>query len=258
MADRGFTDEELMAYADGELDEARASQIDLALAADAALADRLAMFTGSRGAISDAYAPDLDQPVPDVLIARVHELDDKTRRKPDAVTQLTGAPSTAPAPANTNRTPMWQTAVAACVALVVGLGAGFMLTEKPSTNPASLQITELADPAIVQALTAAPSGETLILQGGHRFAAVATFRDAAGTLCREFEYDQATGRTIVSVACHRDNSWTVQFAVAAPAGNESGYAPASSMETLDTYLASTGADLPLSPEDEAEALRALQ
>ena len=43
-----FTDEELMAYADGELDEARAMTLDQALAEDAGLADRLALFVDTR------------------------------------------------------------------------------------------------------------------------------------------------------------------------------------------------------------------
>ena len=67
--------------------------------------------------------------------------------------------------------------------------------------------------------------------------------------------DTAAGSSVVSVACRADGAWSVRFAVVAPV-RDGGYAPASSMEALDAYLASAGAHEPLSPADEAAALAA--
>ncbi|WP_292626990.1 hypothetical protein [Mesorhizobium sp.] len=101
------------------------------------------------------------------------------------------------------------------------------------------------------------SGEETVLAGStDRIRAVATFRDGTGSLCREFEIDSANRSTVISVACHSDIGWAVNFAVVAPT-RDGAYAPASSTEALDSYLAATRAHEPLSREDEAAALRSL-
>ncbi|MEM9107199.1 MAG: anti-sigma factor, partial [Pseudomonadota bacterium] len=84
--------------------------------------------------------------------------------------------------------------------------------------------------------------------------AIASYRDAVETLCREFEVDRTDNSTIVAVACRADTQWEYRFTVVAGQTN-SGYAPASSLEALDAYLNAVGASDPLSPEDEAAALQ---
>jgi hypothetical protein len=98
-----------------------------------------------------------------------------------------------------------------------------------------------------------PSGERTNVAGG-QFVAIASFRTADGDLCREFEFDAADRTTLVSVACRDGAAWDLRLAVVAPSADASGYAPASSMETLDAYLMAIGADAPLSAEEEAAAI----
>lgn len=62
-----YDDEILMAYADGELDEAKRAEIAAAAAKDPELARRVQQFRSLRDEIAGAYSMVLDQPVPDRL-----------------------------------------------------------------------------------------------------------------------------------------------------------------------------------------------
>jgi anti-sigma factor RsiW len=90
-------EEELHAYIDGELPAARADDVAAALAADPALAARVAAFAADKAALAAAYRPIGRAPVPLAWIARVHR-------------------ATAPAP----RRYAWIAALAACVVLALG------------------------------------------------------------------------------------------------------------------------------------------
>jgi hypothetical protein len=62
-----YDDETLMAYADGELDEATSAEISAAIEQDPELARRVARHRALRGEIAGAFAGVIDQPVPDHL-----------------------------------------------------------------------------------------------------------------------------------------------------------------------------------------------
>ncbi len=62
-----YDDETLMAFADGELEEARHTEIAAAVEKDPELARRVQQFRALRHEIAGAYAAVLDQPVPDRL-----------------------------------------------------------------------------------------------------------------------------------------------------------------------------------------------
>jgi anti-sigma factor RsiW len=243
-----FSDEELMAYADGELAEDRAAALDLALAADDALAERLALFTETRAILADALRPMLDDPVPAHLVQRVRDL-----AAADAAAQ---AANVVAFPARPQAPPIWQLPIAASIALAVGFGAGLMLRGQADPD-APIQFAGTLDPALTEALDSLASGQSLTLASGARVEAIATFRSDDDAVCREFEYDHAGGTTVVSVVCHDGQDWQTRLAVAAAPADETGYAPASSMEALDAYLTATNAGATLSVEDEAAALSAL-
>lgn len=251
-----FTDEELMAYADGELAEDRATDLDLALATESGLAERLALFVDTRMLSKEALEPMLAEPVPEHLIAQVRALAaaGQPSEAPAGDTVVT-FPDKRPAPA---AMPVWKLPLAAALALAVGLGAGLTLAPTGESAGVGLQIATLTDAQIIGALNTVASGDDLLLQDGSRIAPVATFVDGSQALCREFELDRADGQTVVSVACHRDDGWDVQMAVASAAATETGYAPASSLAILDAYLTANEAGPPLDLQAEAEALQALR
>jgi hypothetical protein len=247
MARETVDDETLMAYADGETDADTTARIDGALAADARLAARLAVFIESRAAVSAAFAPKLSEPVPDKLLSAVRQMAETSAASRANVVSL-GERRIA-------RRGAWApTAIAASLALALGLGAGWGLRDPGEGG--LLQMAALDDPAVAAALAELPSGGTQDLAAGDRLRAIASFQSADGALCREFEHDRTGGGTIVAIACHEGGTWALKLAIAA--GSEGGYAPASSLETLDAWLVSTEAGQPLSEADEAAALAKLR
>ncbi|MCV3271303.1 anti-sigma factor family protein [Roseobacter sinensis] len=250
-----FTDEELMAYADGELAEERATELDLALAESPALSDRLALFVTTRAVAKDAWTPSLEDPVPAHLVEHVRALAAETDAPPASDDTVVAFPKRSETPA---ATPFWRLPLAAGLAAAIGLGAGLGLAPQPNTGTGGIEIAALTDSRIVDALNTLPSGADLRLDDGARIAPIATFFDGAQSLCREFEFDRADGMTVVSVACQREGQWDVQMAVAATAATDTGYAPASSLDVLDAYLTANEAGPPLDPDAEAAALDALR
>jgi anti-sigma factor RsiW len=63
-----FTDEELSAFIDGELDEARTEQVAAAVEASAELSARIEAFAADKDMIARIYGPLIDLPVPAALV----------------------------------------------------------------------------------------------------------------------------------------------------------------------------------------------
>lgn len=243
-----FGDEMLMAYADGELDADTARAIADAAAADPALARRIAMFARTRDVLNDAARARPLEPVSPALDARVRDILRAARPDPDAaVVPFRRRAASAPA-----YRPM---AAAAALALAVGIAGGFVVSRSlDAGDPGGTGIAALMAPGVAEALDTLASGERGAVAGGD-IATIASFLNADGELCREFELERADRDTVVSVACRTDTGWQARLAIAVPAADDTGYAPASALGTLDAYLGAIGAGAPLSPEDEAAALR---
>jgi anti-sigma factor RsiW len=247
-----FDDETLMAYADGALDEGLAQRIAAAAAGDPALARRIAVF-GQTGALLGAVgaarplpplSADLDARIAATLAAA------RDAAPPQAATVLPFRPAARPA---------WRPlALAASVALLVGAVGGVVagLSLRPAEAPGGLGVALLEEPGIDAALGRLAAGERGAAGAGE-VAIIASFLTADGAFCREFEYDAPDGATLVSVACRADGGWQTQLAVVTGSTGAGGYAPASSLETLDAYLTAIGAGAPMSAAEEAAQLSAL-
>ncbi|MDO5613103.1 MAG: hypothetical protein Q4G14_07660 [Paracoccus sp. (in: a-proteobacteria)] len=240
------SDEMLMAFVDGELSEAEARAVAAAIAADPAQAARADMFRATRAALS-ASAPPLPTHDDSALIARIRAA---------AVPTATAAASSAaiahptPAPANRNWRPAAIAASVAAAAVVFGYAAG-LFGPGPVPAPGGLSAP------LVAALEGVPSGEGTVLEDGE-FTAIASYRIADGTICREYERHGAAQTAIVAVACRDNGGWSNRFATEFGQSAD-GYVPASAeIEGLDAALAEMGAGDPLDPTEETEALRALR
>jgi len=261
MISREFDDETLMAFADGELDEETAAAVEKAMETKDDLARRVELFLQTRVQAKAALGPLLEEPVPERLSQSVRRMIDEAKRR-GFPSDDSEAPRVVALKANDNRVPSpsqrsWIIPLAASLlAVVFGIG-GYLAGIGTQDVPQGLEIAGLNSPALSEALGQVASGEEAFLAGSDdRMRVNATFRDETGALCREFEIDSADRSAVVSVACRSNDAWAVNFAVVAPAGG-GGYAPASSTEALDSYLAATGAHEPLSREDEVAALRSL-
>lgn len=254
-----FDDETLMAYADGELDDETRQAIEKAIDSDESLAARVAMFKETAILSKRALDPLLDTPVPESLRAGIVEL---MARDDSPATAETVVPFTPPAPQSSRRPfAAWVTAMAASVTLVVGGLGGYLVGQQTGgmEEPGVLSAARFDQPGLSDALRTVESGREVTLEAtDDRLRLIASYRDADDDLCREFEIDQPDRSTFVSVACHKQGAWSVQFTVAAAGQEGSGYAPASSLETLEAYLQAVGAGEVLSEEAESQALERLR
>ena len=67
----------LLAYVDGELDPARRSEVEAAIAADPGLAERARAHGEVRAALSETFGPVLEEPVPIHLIRAAQRPDSR-------------------------------------------------------------------------------------------------------------------------------------------------------------------------------------
>lgn len=249
MTGQEFGDETLMAFVDGELDAAGAAWVERAMATDADVAARVAVFRRTRDALTEAARSRADEQVPEALM-------DKVRATLDAAKTAETASNVVPFGQASAPVVGWRMAVAASVVLVAGVLGGLILSQGVGSRAETgLRFADLDQSGFADALASVPSGERLGIAGGE-IAPIASFLNGDGALCREFEYDGTGGATVVAVSCRVNGRWDMRFAVAAGSA-EDGYAPASSLETLDAYLAASEAGAPMSPDEEAAALGAL-
>lgn len=226
-----------MQLADGEIDSQKAARLHAEIEADPDLAARYALFTQTSDWAKEAAIADPDAGISPDLKARIREL---------ASTTPTASENVVPLRRPTIR---WQPmAIAASLALAIGLSAGLLLGPDASETGA-----QLLNAAMQEQLGTLPSGAEAELPDGRRINVVASFTDGAGLFCREYETAIEGRGGHVGVACRTGNNWSLRFAMATGPGDE-GYAPASSLETLDAFYAATGASEPLSAEAERDYL----
>ncbi|MEL7013933.1 MAG: anti-sigma factor [Pseudomonadota bacterium] len=247
MTDHSFDDETLMAYADGELDTETAARLETALREDTGLAERLAIFSGTRDALAEAAAVARKTSVPDTLTERVQETVRAARESAanDTVVSLANRRPTAR---------LFHPVALAAGFATLGLVTGLVLSPStPGPGNAELQFTVLEGAAVPDALDRVQSGERTAITGGE-IEIIASFLSQDGALCREFELDRSDAMTVVAVACRTGTDWAPRFAVVAAAADDTTFAPASSMEALDAYLTAIGASAPMTLEEERQRL----
>lgn len=186
--------EQLMAYADGELDAQTANQVERQLQYDPEGQAIVERFRQTRSQLAPGLDALLDEPVPQRLI-------DAIRRHPGPAATA-AAPAPVPAEARRAANDLWywpSLATAASVALVVGLLGGQWLSGSTATS---------AD-AVAQALQTVPSGQ-VVRVGETQVMPMASFRSDEGLVCREFE-QTAGGRAVHGIACRDGQQWVTRL-----------------------------------------------
>lgn len=236
------TQEELMAYADGELDGDAAARVAAAVTADTALAERVATHRRLRGRLRDAYDPVLGQPVPLRLQAAAARL---AKAQRDA--------TAGPSPVARRRAwPAWTALAASLVAAV--LLARMLPTE--STVPGigtrvdgdRVAVGALADSLEAQVSGGPPGGDAVSLHF--------SFRATDGRPCRTFVLHG--DKPLAGLACRETEAWHVDVLVDAPQAQAAEMRMASSalppllLEVVDARIAGE----PLDAAQEDAAIRA--
>jgi len=243
-------DETLAAYVDGSLTPDEAAAVEAAAARDRAVRERIERLRAQNRRNREALEPLLREPLPAALLDRI-----AAAAPEDAI------PGRRVVPLPRRRVPRvsFATALAASLALVVGAGGGYLAARLAGTDgTGALHPAGLAAAALSPALDTLPSGAEAALADGAIVEAIATFRVHGGALCREIELTRPDAPGYLAVACRtggtakESGGWRLTFLLASEGG--AGYAPATGLETLETYLDSVAARDPLPPEAEAEAL----
>jgi len=194
-----FSDETLMAYADGEVDADTRRQIEAAMALDPALAERVAKHRALRADLGAAFGGVLDEPIPTRLLDAANS--SPTNARTATVADLNAARAAKSGGVKTRRWswPEW-TAIAA--SLLIGVFAGrSALQPAPSQMFATTAAGIVATGALSTALDDQPGGAAM--DGDVHIGL--SFRSKGGNYCRSFAAGTAAG-----FACREDAQWQVR------------------------------------------------
>lgn len=203
-----YDDETLMAYADGELDDALRAEIAAAIARDPALGRRVDAHRALRAEVAGAFAPVLQQPLPDRLVDAARGSATAARTRGNVVNF----------PARTMRAPSppWRARewLAMAASLVLGVLASWKFLAPGSdglvaVRDGSMVARGALARALDQQLASEQAGSEPILIG-------LTFATPEGHYCRSFSA-RKVGTS--GLACHGSGEWVIPIIDAAPPGD---------------------------------------
>jgi hypothetical protein len=231
-----FSDEILMAFADGELAEPARSEVERAMRTDPAVAERIALHRALRSRVSNAFADVLDEPVPRRLQAslvsgKVVHLDAVRAARQQQVREQSSW--------------SWRQWGAMAASLVVGVLAGALglRSLQGDTELASMSVKDGAlvaqgklDTALTQQLASAGAAGSQVRIG-------VSFAARDGSYCRSFAMGTAAG-----LACRKGGQWAIPVLAEGTPGAPGAYRQASSetppavLEAIDQRLAGAALD----------------
>lgn len=208
-------DDLLIAYADGECDDADRARVERALAEDPALRERLEQHRRVAARLNAHFGPVAEAPVPDRLTALL--------RKQEA--DVIDFASARQAKEQRRRLPGWGSWGAIAASLAVGVMAGQLALPGrggvvESRQGALIARGELAEALDVQLASAQPDAAKIRIG--------VSFRDASGQYCRSFQTEVLAG-----IGCRSADGWRlpVTHSTDSVAGN-GGYRQAGSGDAL--------------------------
>lgn len=254
------SDAQLSAYLDGELDEATSAWIEQLAAGDPELRQRIDELAAVDAKLADAFPIDARDPAVTRLAERMKTQAGATviALEPRRRTQKPTSPG-----------PLRAAAIAASLALLIGFGAGLLVSSDQGGDQSALVAVGpvVKGTPLAELLERRATGDAVVVDPSapQSFLVIATtFKDRRGRPCREFEATRALRdvETVASVgvACRSDTGWTVKgvIAVADPdaTGTETGITPSSDevKDALSSLLTALGATPALTPAEEAKSL----
>lgn len=217
-----YSDEFLMAYADGELDAETRAEIEAAAAADPRIAEAIDRHQATRELLRRGFDPILDEPVPGRLLdALMPDADHRT------MADVTPLPV---------RAPRWSWPEWGAMAATLMLGA--LIGAALRTAPAP--VLERHADGLYAAGRLSETLSTQLAQDQPPGAEVQTglsFRTAGGIYCRTF----ALGRT-AGLACREPGRWRVDMLASTAEADVTGYRlagvelPGAILEAIDARI----------------------
>ena len=228
-----FSDETLMAYADGELDERTRREIEQAMRRDPALAEKVRQHKALRSNVFDAFASTLDEAVPQRL---------QVAARSGKVVHLDSVrPVRTPPPPPVLEKPAWSWPEwgALAATLVVGVLAGVAGSQGVGRDEQLAALDKRAGALTAQGtLDKALSTQLAGNGGGDPSVKVGiTFVSKEWAYCRSFMLPAAAG-----LACRSGTEWQIPMLTNGPMGTISQYRqassalPASVLEAIDARI----------------------
>lgn len=239
-----FSEEILMAYADGELDAATRTEIEAAMASNPELAASISRHRATRELLRRGFEPILDESVPSRLF---DALAPEAARPAGAEGRPLPARGAATATRPTRRWswPEWG-AMAATLAVGALIGAGLRIAPAP--------LMETRDDGLVAAGELSRALSTQLARDAAPGAAIRpglSFRSTDGDYCRTFFAGRVAG-----LACRDSDRWRLELLSTLPEAGTDAYRPAGTAlpgVLLEAVEARIEGD-PLDAEGEAAAL----
>ncbi|MFM9436495.1 hypothetical protein ACFDR9_003579 [Janthinobacterium sp. CG_23.3] len=208
-----LSDDILMAFADGELDDASRQAVEAAMRRDPAVAQRVARYKALRAEVFAAFAPILDETPPPRLLRPLRPLRGAKVVQLDAVRATRTARHAAPEPVARVANWSWPEWAALAAALACGLLLGrFVLAEWPSDRLAAAAGADgalVARGELAAALSQQLSGPAT---ADGKVAIGLSFVSNQGVYCRSFVMDGG-GRDLAGLACRSGAQWALPVLV---------------------------------------------
>jgi len=237
-----FTDEDLMAFADGQIDDAKRKQIQEAIDRDPEIARQVAAHRALKTAVHKSFEPVLEEPVPDRLIAAARAASQKSKR-PGAGSRPSSS-NVVPLRGRgipTRQRPRWVALAASFILGALALQLVTYLRNQPETDA---QI--IGSGALQRALSTQLASE----QTNSPVRIGISFLSRSGNYCRTFHLHELSG-----LACNEQGTWNLQVVARSESGAHAGYKPAAS-DTPPAIVEAVNATVsgePLDAKSEAEA-----
>lgn len=225
-----FSDETLMAFADGELDPAARAAVDAAMRDDPEIEKRVAQHQALRARVRLAYSAELDDAPPARLLAAARGPSAETPSKAAAsVTNLADVrtASTVRTRRQTAAPVRWRPLLSMAASLLVGVGIGYGVLRQ--SNPVTIRDGEWVASGVLASALSNQLGNERASTAAVRLDL--SFMSKSGDYCRAFSM---TGRgSSAGVACHHGDEWQIRTlaksAQGADAGAQDNYRTASSV-----------------------------
>jgi hypothetical protein len=234
-------EETLMAYADGELDPARRSEVEAAMAVDPEVAKRVERHRSLRKKIGSEFDPVLLETVPESLVSVVHAATSKPPEKPSRDATVTDlrrvraaraaeakeAAASVRHPTRPARPWGWFEWAAMAASLAAGAVIAHLVLKSPDAERLGTRDGHfIAQGDLDQALSNQLAGDQAESAPVH---IGVSFKSKGGAHCRTFVVKGT--RPMGGLACRENEAWAVEVLAAAQPGTETsgGYRPAASM-----------------------------
>jgi anti-sigma factor RsiW len=218
-------DESLMAYADGELDEATRATIEAAMREDPEIRKRVARHRALRAAMQGTLSTVLDEPVPERLIAAARGRAATATPQSNVVDLSKARSETGQSPPDR---PRWQP-VAMAASLLLGVTLGYLGWHGSNTLvKTSASGGLVASAALAEALSTQLSSDR---SAGLAATTGLSFRDKSGDFCRTFALTGAEAGT--GLACREGSAWKIKVLAqsAHPSSDPANYRQAASADS---------------------------